>query len=111
MDIHSSALNCITRSFSRLQLFNMDIAEHHQAGLVVQLQSDGPRLRPSRLACVLRNKMAVELDADHFLARFDIEGVPVVFDLMTRFGGVEQIDAPRRKLAPVAVADLDLVAD
>jgi len=37
--------------------------------------------------------VAVELDPDHFVARFDIESVPVVFDLMTRFGGVRYLIA------------------
>src|SRR6476659_1941509 len=91
-----SAENCITLLLAGLHFLDMDIAEHHETGLIVELQPDGSGLRPARLAGVLRYQGAVELYTDHIVAGFDVERVPVVLHLMAGFGGVEQIHAARR---------------
>src|SRR5690242_13053459 len=82
-------------SVARLQLLDADIAEHHQARLIVKLQPDRPGLRPPGLAGVFGNYDIVQLDADHPVAGLDIEAVPVVVDLVSGLGGVEEVDAAR----------------
>src|SRR5438093_12321672 len=93
----------------RLQFFDTDIAKHDEAGLVVELQPDRSPLRSARIAGVLRNRKAVQLHADHVVARFDIERVPVVIDLSPRLGGVEQVHAARRVSIGMPIQNLDRV--
>src|SRR5438105_4833587 len=78
----------------------------------MELQPDRSRFRPARLTGVLRNQRAVELYPYHVSSGFDVACIPVVLDLMTGFGSIEQVDAPGRVLvAASAVEDLDLIAD
>ncbi len=101
----------MTVSFAWLQLLDPDMTEHNHAGRVVELEADRPRLRSGGIAFVLRNHGFIQFHGNHIVAGFDVEAIPVILDLVSRFGRIEQIDATRGVLVGVAVENLDLVAD
>ena len=55
--------------------------------------------------------MTVQLHANHIIARFDVEAVPVVLFLLAKGGRREKIDTAARVLGLHAIENLDLVAE
>src|SRR2546423_3519214 len=45
----------VSQLLARLHFLDADVSKHHHAALVVELQPDGPCLRPPRLTGVLRD--------------------------------------------------------
>src|SRR6185436_10082197 len=48
---------------------------------------------------------------NHLVARFDVEGIPVVFHFVTGLGRIEEVNAAGRIPVPGAAENLYLVAD
>src|SRR5207302_4430057 len=78
---------------------------------IVQLKADGTGLGPLRVARAFGRQLAVHLDADAVVTRFDIEIVPLRSLLQASLTRREQIDAARGVFRAVAIDDLNLVAD
>src|SRR5690242_2038856 len=76
----------------------------------MQLETDRPGLRAAGFSWIFRHEVAIQADADHIVAGFDVERVPVEIALEAGLGFGEQVDAAGTVFVAV-IGDLNLVAD
>src|SRR5258708_4484251 len=82
---------------------NPNVAEHHGAEAIVELQSDGAGLRPRRFSGAFRHDLPVEAHPYAGVARLDLHAVPSPEALRAGFGGHQAVDAAGGVCLPVVV--------